>query len=63
MRTNFYLPFLVILLCSTFIFVASSQEEDYETIGSETCIECHEESEQGTVIADDISHSAHDGMV
>jgi cytochrome b subunit of formate dehydrogenase len=61
-RPNFYMPFLVIMFCSMFVFVSFSQEEDYETIDSETCIECHEESEQGTDIAEDISHSIHDGM-
>ncbi len=62
MKTNFYLPFLIILVCSMFVSVSFSQEEEYETIGSETCIECHEESAHDSKIAEDVTHSAHDGM-
>lgn len=59
----FYSLFLSILICSTFVFFAFSQEEEeFEKINSETCVECHEESEHDTNIADDLSHSMHDGM-
>jgi cytochrome b subunit of formate dehydrogenase len=61
-KSNFYLTFLVILVCLLFVVFSFSQEEEYEKIDSETCIECHEESEHNTVIAVDISHSAHNGM-
>ena len=38
---------------------ALAQEEEYETITSEDCTGCHEESLHGTDIAEDLSHSIH----
>ncbi|MEE8605331.1 MAG: cytochrome b/b6 domain-containing protein [Candidatus Aminicenantaceae bacterium] len=62
-RVSLYLPFLVILICFLFVYFSFGQEEgEFETIDSETCVECHEKSEHETVISDDISHSAHEGM-
>lgn len=62
-RVSLYLPFLVILICFLFTYFSfGHEEEEFETIDSETCVECHEKSEHDTIIADDISHSAHDGM-
>jgi cytochrome b subunit of formate dehydrogenase len=37
-------------------------QEDYENIGNDSCIECHETGKHETVISEDISHSVHDGM-
>jgi cytochrome b subunit of formate dehydrogenase len=59
---RFFLLFLVILIYSLFLPFSFGQDEEYENITSEMCIECHERSAHDTVIADDISHSAHDGM-
>lgn len=61
-RLNLSLPVLVIIICAFLAFVSFAQEEEYENIDSGTCVECHEKSEHDTVIADDISHSAHDGL-
>jgi cytochrome b subunit of formate dehydrogenase len=36
--------------------------EEYEEIGSGDCITCHEESDHGTRIGDDLSHSIHEGL-
>ena len=59
-----FIILLVMFMGVIFISFVLSQEtdEDYENIDSQTCIECHEESEHNTVIADDISHSIHDGL-
>ena len=38
------------------------EEEEYETIGSGACANCHEASAHGSVFADDLSHSAHVGL-
>lgn len=56
--------FCLVLLCLFFIaFVtAQQQEKEYETIGSEDCITCHEISSHDTKIEDDISHSIHEGL-
>jgi len=62
MRSQIYLPFLVVVFCSLFVFSLWSQEEEYEKIDSETCVECHEESQHDTLIAEDLSHSVHEGM-
>jgi cytochrome b subunit of formate dehydrogenase len=35
-------------------------EEEYESITSEDCGGCHEESNHGTLIVDDLEHSVHD---
>jgi cytochrome b subunit of formate dehydrogenase len=55
--------FLLIAFVLFFSFVLSQEsDEDYEKIDSSACIECHEESAQDTIIADDLSHSIHDGL-
>jgi len=56
---------LLLLLMNVFLFsvvVLYGQEEEYEQIGSDSCIECHETSKHETNIADDISHSTHEGL-
>ncbi len=54
----------VIFLCMVLISYGNPKEtqEEYETIGNDSCIECHETGKHETVIAEDISHSVHDGM-
>lgn len=63
-KTKAFIIFFVLLVGVAFLSFALTQEveEDYENIDSQACIECHEESEHDTVIAEDISHSAHDGL-
>ncbi|MCG6947851.1 MAG: cytochrome b/b6 domain-containing protein [Acidobacteria bacterium] len=39
-----------------------AQEEEYEPIDSTACADCHEATRYGSAFADDISHSAHDGL-
>ncbi len=55
---------LFLLFFFVVIFIASAQqkEEEYETIDSDSCVECHEKSKHDTVIQDDLSHSIHDGF-
>jgi cytochrome b subunit of formate dehydrogenase len=59
-----FILLLVLFVGVVFFSFALSQEvqEEYETIESDACIECHERSEHDTVISDDISHSTHDGL-
>jgi nitrate/TMAO reductase-like tetraheme cytochrome c subunit len=53
-RVSLYLPFLVVLVCFLFVnFSFGQEEEEFKTIDSETCIECHEKSEHDTIITDD----------
>jgi cytochrome b subunit of formate dehydrogenase len=42
--------------------VAGAQAEAPEKIGSEDCVTCHEESSHKTKIAEDLSHSSHEGL-
>jgi cytochrome b subunit of formate dehydrogenase len=42
---------------------AGAQEEgEYETIDSSACIDCHDQSEDGHVYAETLSHSVHEGF-
>lgn len=41
---------------------SQKKEEEFEKIGNKTCVECHETGEHNTVIAEDISHSIHEGL-
>jgi cytochrome b subunit of formate dehydrogenase len=63
-KALFYKMFLSILACVFLLSFAFNQEkqEEYETIDSSACMECHETSEHDTIITDDITHSVHDGM-
>ncbi len=42
--------------------VARGQDEAPEPIDSSACGQCHEDSSHGTKIADDLSHSIHEGL-
>ena len=55
---------LIVLVCVFFVSfgLAHVQEEEYEKIDNDSCVECHEEGKHKTKIAEDISHSVHDGM-
>jgi cytochrome b subunit of formate dehydrogenase len=52
-----------LVLLAFFGLAAGAQEaEEYEPIGSDSCADCHEESDHDTIIAEDLSHSIHEGM-
>jgi cytochrome b subunit of formate dehydrogenase len=55
---------LGITACALIFSFALTQatEEEYEKIDSTACIECHEKGKHDTVIAEDLSHSIHDGF-
>jgi cytochrome b subunit of formate dehydrogenase/nitrate/TMAO reductase-like tetraheme cytochrome c subunit len=63
-RGKAFIIVLLLFIGVVFLSYALSQEteEDYETIGNEACIECHDRSDHDTVIAEDLSHSIHDGV-
>ena len=52
------LPY-ILLIPVMFLF---SQDEDYEYIDEDSCVDCHEESVFGTDIEMDISKSSHEGL-
>ncbi len=45
-----------------FTQIAFSQDESYEPIDSSMCADCHEAGATGSALADEISHSAHEGL-
>ncbi|MFC2163962.1 cytochrome b/b6 domain-containing protein [Acidobacteriota bacterium] len=60
-----FLRVLLVMMLSVFLFsfvLARGQEEEYEKIDNESCVECHEMGKHETKIVDDISHSAHEGL-
>lgn len=52
--------FFLLVLC--FGISRGSQQEEYDPIDGEMCIECHEKGKHDTVIVDDLSHSVHEGF-
>ena len=50
---------LILVLLVPFIY---SQDEDFDYIDEESCVDCHDESVFGTDIEIDISNSIHDGL-
>ena len=40
----------------------AAQDDEYEFIDSSACADCHEASRHGSAFADDITHSAHEGL-
>jgi cytochrome b subunit of formate dehydrogenase len=58
---KFFMVIFAFFLIISFVF-AQETEEEYEAIDSSACIECHEKSQQDTVISDDLSHSIHEGL-
>lgn len=59
-----FIILFVLFLGVVFVSFALSQEteEDYENIGNDACIECHDKSDHDTMIAEDLSHSIHEGL-
>jgi cytochrome b subunit of formate dehydrogenase len=57
------IPFAMLALCLLLGgHFALAQDEEYELIDSSFCADCHEASRHGSAFADDITHSAHDGL-
>lgn len=64
-RKSTFQKLSLFVILSVFLFFPISvrgQEEDYEQIGNDSCVECHETGKDETLIADDITHSSHDGL-
>jgi cytochrome b subunit of formate dehydrogenase len=59
MRVFHLLPLILTIL---FWSPALAQDEDFEPVGSDACVDCHEESTHDTSIVDDLSHSIHEGL-
>jgi len=51
-----------IILPINILLSQTEQEEEYETIESDSCEMCHDKSQQGTLIAADLSRSIHAGL-
>ena len=60
------IPLIPIVVITLSVWIgtgmAAAQEDEYETIDSSSCADCHEASRQGSAFADDITHSVHDGL-
>lgn len=52
------LPYILLIP----VMILFSQDEDYEYIDEDSCVDCHEESVHGTDIEVDISRSIHEGF-
>ena len=53
-----FLVAAVVLACGA----VEAQEEEFETIDSSVCADCHEQSLHGTTHSDDLAHSVHEGL-
>ena len=42
--------------------IVDAQEDEFEPINSSACADCHEASTHGSVFAEDITHSVHEGL-
>jgi cytochrome b subunit of formate dehydrogenase len=59
-----------VVIVAGIVFIAScigggsvtAQDDEFEPIDSSACASCHEASLQGSVVAEDISHSVHEGL-
>jgi cytochrome b subunit of formate dehydrogenase len=52
----------IVLVLSVGYRISGGQQEEYESIGEDSCVECHEKGKHDTVIADDLSQSIHEGF-
>ena len=59
--TKDILSILTLILCLLALPVLG-QDDDYEPIDSDQCVDCHETSEMETIIQDDLDGSIHEGM-
>jgi len=58
-----YKLFKIIIPCILFTYFALfAQNDDYEYIDEDSCVDCHEESIHETDIEMDVSNSVHDGL-
>ncbi len=53
---------LLLLAMFTIVPVVAQDDEDYEPLDSDQCVDCHEESAMETIIQDDLDGSIHEGM-
>jgi hypothetical protein len=53
------LPYILVI---PLMFLSSQDNEEYEYIDDDSCVDCHEESVYGTDIEIDISNSIHNGF-
>jgi cytochrome b subunit of formate dehydrogenase len=57
---------MVVLAAAVILFgttsVVGQAEDEYEPINSADCLDCHEESDHDTMIADDLEHSVHESL-
>ena len=53
---------VALVLSGSIAGTLGAQDEEFEPIDSSACAECHEASTYGSVFAEDIAHSAHDGL-
>ncbi len=49
-----------VLLCA--LPILAQEAEEYESIDSDSCVDCHEESSHGAPFEVELSHSVHEGM-
>ena len=59
---RFALAMLVLAASFGMNTIAVAQEDEFESIDSSVCADCHEASNHRSAIADDITHSVHDGL-
>ncbi|NQV14166.1 hypothetical protein HQ531_01815 [bacterium] len=58
---NHFFKYTLILFV-VFINLTLAQDEEFESIESDQCVDCHEESELGTLFQDDLDNSIHEGI-
>ncbi|MBT3630342.1 MAG: hypothetical protein HN525_03315, partial [Candidatus Marinimicrobia bacterium] len=59
--TQVYLSILTLLLF-VLVIPALGQDDEFESIDSDQCIDCHDTSEMETIIQDDLDNSIHEGI-
>ena len=60
-RSIGWIILVLLTICCT-SFSSAQDADEYEPIGSDDCVTCHEESEHGAPFIEEISHSIHDGL-
>ncbi len=65
MRTGlsrYWIAIILLCMAGSGNLIIAQDDGDVEPITNNDCIECHEQSQQKTLIADDLSHSIHEGL-
>ncbi|MBT5784703.1 MAG: hypothetical protein HOI12_00405, partial [Candidatus Marinimicrobia bacterium] len=62
MRLTKSYPSILILLALLLVIPALGQDDEFESIDSDQCIDCHDTSEMETIIQDDLDNSIHEGI-